>query len=254
MIKTSPLLSSIRGLRHGFSTRRGGVSDGPYATLNLDRGVGDDETRVRENRARFLEGLGLDAGTRLVQIVQVHGTEVLDAREAEGKSGDGLYSTTAELTVGVRTADCLPVLIAGVDATGRAEVVSAVHAGWRGATAGIVKIAIAKLETLGARRERMRFALGPAIGLEAFEVGEEVIEAAQRSLDGRPPPMMRKASGRPHLDLRGLVREQLLDLGICAETIETVGGCTHAEPDLYYSHRRDQGHTGRHVSAIGLTD
>jgi polyphenol oxidase len=255
MILQSKLLSKLEQVKHGFSTRLGGVSRGPYATLNLDRSVGDDDDAVRENRARFAMMLGLAAETEIVQVHQVHGTRVLDASEALGEKADGIIAGERGVAVGVRTADCVPVLIACTDRQGAIEAVGAVHAGWRGATAGIVLEAIRDLESRGGERAHMYFALGPAIGLPSFEVGDEVIEAASRllaELGGGSLVTIRGPAGKQHLDLHALLETQLELTGVARSQIERVGGCTYAMPSLYFSHRRDRGITGRHLSAIAF--
>lgn len=254
MILASPMLSAIPFLRHGFSTRLGGVSTGPFATLNLDRGVGDDDTAVAENRRRFLHALGL-AGTDLVQVHQVHGTTILDEasvdRSAPRPEADALVCTRPGIAIGVRTADCVPVLAIATATNGRPLAIAAIHAGWRGATAGILGAAIAKLESLGAKRRRMTFAFGPAIARDAFEVGPEVVDAARASIGGEEPPhTIHPTTGKPHLDLFALLERQLTRLDVSPPQHERVGGCTHDQPALFFSHRRDQGRTGRHLSAI----
>lgn len=257
MILKSALLDSIPRIRHGFSTRLGGVSKGPFATLNLDLAVGDDEGAVRENNARFRMMIDLDPDRDIVQARQVHGVEILNAREASfdgGRcpEGDGIVSDRAGIAVGVRTADCVPVLIACTSERGDPIAVAAVHAGWRGATRGILARAVSALEAAGADRSRMSIALGPAIGGEFFEVGDEVVEAAARSLEGAAPPASRNARGRWQLDLRRLLDMHLHRAGVRRDRIDTVGGSTYGEPSLYFSHRRDRGVTGRHLSAIAF--
>jgi YfiH family protein len=256
VILESKLLKQIAGLRHGFSTRLGGVSEGRYATLNLD----PNDPHAKENLERFLAMVGLPRGTELFQLNQVHGATVI----AEGRiafsshrpDADAVITQRHGVALGVRTADCVPVLVALADARKtRAYGVAAVHAGWRGATAGIVANTVAALRELSMPPVdvSMYFAVGPAIGVDAFEVGEEVIEAARASLGGPTPPMKRGPSGKPHLDLRGLIVEQLRRLDIPRDRIELVGGCTYEAPALYFSHRRDRGVTGRHLSAIALS-
>lgn len=257
MILQSPLLSRIAGVKHGFSTRLGGVSAGPFATLNLDAEVGDRPEHVRENWVRFGAMMGLEWGAEIRQVRQVHGTRVIDAGApgfvSRAVEGDAVFVDRPGIAVGVRTADCVPVLIAAVDRSGAPQAVAAVHAGWRGACAGIVRAAIEVLEERGASRERMQFAIGPAIELAAFEVGPEVIEAARASIGGRNPPIEAREGAKPHLDLPGLLFEQLADLGVDRARVERVGGCTHDVAALYFSHRRDRGVTGRQLSAIAFT-
>lgn len=252
MILTSKLLRTLPGIRHGFSTRLGGVSAGPYASLNLDRSVGDDERCVAENRARFAMMLGLSAETEIVQAKQVHGTTIIAHHEAKGASADGILATEAGVAVGIRTADCVPVLIAATDQKKKPQAVAAVHAGWRGATSRILASAVRALEANGSPRATLHFALGPAIGAADFEVGEEVVEAARSSLDGDDPPIVRGDNDRWRLDLYLLLEAQLQRLDIEPARIDRIGGSTYSAPALFFSHRRDRGLTGRHLSAIAF--
>jgi polyphenol oxidase len=251
MMLTSSILSALQNVRHGFSTRHGGVSKGAFSSLNLGRDTGDHPENIEENRARFLKLAGLGARLQLAQADQVHGVEiaVVDRGGVHG-TADALMTSAENVGIAVRTADCAPLLVAALDESGKyAERVAAVHAGWRGAVAGIATRAIAALEV---EPRRVAVAIGPSIGPAAFEVGEEVIEAARTSLGGAEPPFHYDASGRAHLDLRGLIIRQLLAIGIERGKIELVGGCTASEPELFFSHRRDRGKTGRHLSLISI--
>lgn len=256
MILESPRLATLPGLVHGFSTRLGGVSRGPYATFNLGRSVGDDPHRVAENLRRFQLALRLDAPVH--QASQVHGrnlvevgpdTDVERLREVEA---DALYTRQPGSLVGVRTADCAPLLFAALGPDQTVGAVAAVHAGWRGAVLGIVQETVHRFERDGFARASLRIAIGPTIGPGAFEVGEEVIEAARASLLGAEPPTFTGPSGRPHLDLPGLLLLQLEALGVESRHVDRVGGCTAESRAMFYSHRRDRGTTGRHLSAIGF--
>lgn len=212
VIVRSVLLSKIPGVKHGFSTK-----------------LGDIEAE-----------LGTAARAK-----QVHGAKVVEASEVQGAEADGVIAREVNVPAGVITADCVPVLIAAIDR----PVVAAVHAGWRGAVAGILKRAIRQIDV---PLDTLRFALGPSIGIDAFEVGDEVIEAARASLiDGRAPPAIRWDNTKYHLDLRGLLVEQLKDLGIARSQVELTGGCTFIERELYHSYRRDHA-GGRQLSAIAL--
>lgn len=229
------------GFAHGFSTRQGGVSEGPFASLNLARTVGDDPAAVAENTRRFEAAIGGPA--RLYEVSQVHGDAlvevagepVADIRRIEA---DGLLARIAGAAVAVRTADCVPVLLADPE-TG---AVAAVHAGWRGVEARIVGGAVARLGPA----PRLLAAIGPHIRLDAFEVGPEVAERIAAVAHGEP--VVERREPRPHVDLARAVRAQLVHAGV--ERIDDVGGCTHAEADRFFSHRRDRGNTGRHLSAI----
>ena len=241
MIERSTMLSAIAGVRHGFSTRTGGVSLAPLDSLNVARNLDDDPSAVAENRRRLHHEIGLGAAP-LVEVDQVHSATVLEveAAPATAMQADAIVTRSAGLAVGVRTADCAPILIAGDD------VVAAVHAGWRGAVARIVAATVERLSDAGA----LSVAIGPAIGLDAFEVGDEVIEAARASIATGDVPAMR-SNGSWHLDLRGLLQMQLLEIGVSADRIELVGGCTHHHAERYFSYRRERGQTGRHLSVIG---
>lgn len=254
MILSSPALSALPGLRHGFSTRLGGVSGAEHASFNLGRSVGDRPEHVAENLRRFELYLGLE--TPVFETSQVHGRALalVDAgtpREPlRAVEADALYARQPGLAVGVRTADCAPLLFAARGPDGAVGAVAAVHAGWRGATSGIVAATVERFRADGFAPERLTVALGPTIGPEAFEVGEEVIEAARASLDGLAPPAHPGPRGRPHLHLPRLLFMQLERLGVPVASTEWVGGCTAQNRAMFYSHRRDQGRTGRHLSAI----
>ncbi len=231
------------GVRHGFSTREGGVSDGAFAAMNLARNVGDDPEAVAENHRRFAEAVGY-APTRLFESSQVHGARVLRVDGAEVaatrvEEADGLICTTPGDAVAVRVADCVPVLLA---APGRG-VVAAVHAGWRGVAKGIVEVAIAEM---GADAGEVIAAVGPCIGGCCFEVGDEVAaEIAAASVDS---VVVRSAGAKPKVDLRAAVAWQLRRAGVGA--VEQVGGCTMCEAARFHSFRRDGKASGRLLGAI----
>ncbi|MGB5267085.1 MAG: peptidoglycan editing factor PgeF [Polyangiales bacterium] len=239
-------LLSRHGFRHAFSTRLGGVSVAPYDSLNLGFHLGDEEVAVRENRARFAASLGLGID-RLFEQRQVHGTgvrAVSDADLAESiadEEGDALVTRVEGLGIAARTADCVPVLIAH-SPSGH---VAAVHAGWRGAVAGVVPRAI---DALSHDCSELIVAIGPHIRVDAFEIGEEVAQEMDAAGNGRA--VVRRDGAKPHGDLAALIRFQLQDAGVPSDAIEDVGGCTWTDAAQFFSHRRDGGKTGRHLSAI----
>lgn len=232
------------GVRHGYSTRLGGVSRGPFSGMNLARNVGDDPEAVAENHRRFAEAVGYDPA-RLFESTQVHGARVLRVDGAavattRPEEADGLVTSTPGDAVGVRVADCVPVLLA---APGRG-VVAAVHAGWRGVARRIVAAAV---EAMGAGPGAIIAAVGPCIGGCCFEVGEEV--AAEIAAASSGAVVTGAAGGaRPRVDLRAAVTHQLGAIGVRA--VEHVGGCTACEPGRYHSFRRDGGASGRMLGAI----
>jgi YfiH family protein len=234
------------GFRHAFATRSGGVSVAPYDSLNLGFHLGDDDAAVRENRTRFAESLGLDRD-HLFEQRQVHGTEVREVCDTDivetmaDMEGDALIARADGFAVAARTADCVPVLIAHRSSGD----VAAVHAGWRGAVAGIVERTI---QTLSGDSADLVVAIGPHIRVGAFEIGEEVAREMERAAGGRA--VVQRGGAKPHGDLAALIRFQLRDAGVPDDAIDDVGGCTHNDAAHFFSHRREHGKTGRHLSAI----
>lgn len=246
---TSGLLTRA-GFVHGFSTREGGVSKPPYATMNLATTVGDDLDHVAENYRRFCAALGIDRGL-LFETEQVHGdsvylvTEIDEPITTRMRSADALVTRCQGFAVGVRVADCVPILLADP----RSGAVAAVHAGWRGCVARVLDRAIDVLVAeAGSDPGELLAAIGPHISLAAFEVGEEVAQAIADSAHGEP--VVNRDRPKPHVDLGRTVRAQLLHRGLREEAIERVPGCTYSEPERFHSFRRDGKRSGRHLGAI----
>ena len=223
------------------TTRAGGLSEGPFHSLNLGDHVGDDPERVALNRARLRDRLDLPAEP--LWLRQVHGCEVARASEAvAGCAADAAVARGPGQVCAVMTADCLPVLLCELG--GRA--VAAVHAGWRGLAAGVVEEAVA---ALGTGPDQVLAWLGPAIGPDAFEVGPEVRDRFLVS-DRGASVAFRPASGDRWLaDLYTLARRRLEAVGVRA--VFGGGYCTYSQPDRFFSYRRD-GSTGRMASLIWL--
>jgi polyphenol oxidase len=245
---TSPLLTAA-GFRHAFFTRRGGVSTGPFSSLNFSVKVGD----TPENVARNLDLAGACLGVARAGLFfssQVHGNAVreLDAGDLpEGvlfEAADALVTDVTGLACAVRTADCVPVLIADP----WSGAVAAAHAGWRGVVCGILAAALATLERRGAAPSGLIAAIGPHISCTAFEVSEEVAGALAAAADDAV--VDRTRGPKPHVDLRQAVRLQLTRLGFARGAIEDVPGCTYGDPERFFSFRRDGLESGRHISAI----
>ena len=254
-VVTSALLRAA-GFAHGFSLRGGGLSEGAFASLNLDVHVGDDPARVQENHRRFAAAVGYEPERRF-EVTQVHGARCVEVREGDEPAAlraleaDALVSGVAGVALGVRTADCVPVLLADP----RSGAVAAAHAGWRGAVAGVVPRAVDLLrDRFGVDPVTLYCAIGPYIRPDAFEIGEEVaaeIDAAAARCGAASAVRRSSVAGaKPHADLAALLTAQLVALGVPPAHIDDTGGCTFAEPDRFYSHRRDQGHTGRHFAVI----
>ena len=170
-----------------------------------------------------------------VRLKQVHGCTIWKAT-ATVQQGDGLWTSEASLPIGVRVADCVPVLLAG-RAEGRPWV-AALHAGWRSTVAGILRQGIAVFRAQGGRPEDLVWSFGPAIQPCHFEVGEEVVAAARRDAAWRDELAVPGPRGRPHLDLHGLLRAQALDEGLDPRREASLPLCTVCQSDLLYSYRR----------------
>ncbi|MFT5586407.1 MAG: YfiH family protein [Cognaticolwellia sp.] len=240
----SPLLSELPGLVHAFSTRQGGVSPPPQGSLSLAlRGAGTPE-QVRENWVRFLSPHPTDA---LAICDQVHGCGVVVVDEGQGPlhtvaQGDALVTTTQGVWIAVRTADCVPILLAAPGG------VAAVHAGWRGTVASIVGEAVESLcAQAGCAPSEVRAAIGPCISLDAYEVGPEVVGALE-GLDLQVC-VQRSQSGRTQVDLARANRLLLHRFGV--QRVDVLGCCTFRDP-RFFSHRRDGAATGRMASFVGL--
>ena len=234
-----PAPARVRALS---TTRVGGVSVAPYDSLNLGTHVGDDPAAVEMNRARLRSVLPGEPGW----LNQVHGTAVVDAAACAGvpdADADAAVSCSSGVVCSVMTADCLPLLLCDRAGT----VVAAVHAGWRGLHGGVVEAGVAAMKV--APSEILAW-LGPAIGPQAFEVGDEV-RAAFMAVDSQAEAAFRPAAtpAKWLADLYLLARQRLAVLGVSG----IYGGdrCTFSEPDCFFSYRRD-GATGRMASLIWL--
>jgi len=216
-----------------FSTRQGGVSEGDFESLNLGILTDDEPERVVQNRRILGEAVGADA-EKATMAWQVHGARVF---EADGRGivtpgtdfeqGDGLWTEKPGRALGLLTADCFPVVLARQNGTPRLVVL---HVGWRGLVEGILENGVAAVEGLAAA------AIGPGIGPCCYEVGEEVAEPFRRRF------------GDDVMQGRDLDLAEAIDRGLRAagvETLERTGHCTSCEPELFFSHRRDRGRTGR---------
>ncbi len=237
-ILESPLLA---GFAHGFTTRGGGASAPPFDTLNLGGSVGDDPGCVGENwrRVEAVTGLGF------ARVRQVHGARAVlaAAPTPPGEEADAVVSCTAGVAACVSVADCVPVLLADP----QSGAVAAVHAGWRGTIARAAAEGVAALRReAGAPAGRIVAVIGPSIGPCCYEVSPDL---AARFREAFGPGVVREG-GRPKLDLWGANSAALQGAGIAADRIQIVGRCTACEGELFFSHRRDSGRTGRQVAFI----
>lgn len=243
------------GFLHGFSTRDGGVSGPPFDSMNLGiaqaPGEPDGDGNVAANAALLMEAIGA-SGAAMVRVRQVHGCAVhhCDGSEAFGPpavEADALVSADPRAAPCIRTADCVPVLLA-CPVTGAA---AAVHAGWRGIVAGVVGRAVAALEARhGVPRASLLAAVGPSIGCAAYEVGPEVaaaFAAAAGSGFVHPSPV---PGGREHIDCHGAVHAQLVASGVPAARIDGEPLCTAGPSREFFSYRRDGARSGRMAAVI----
>jgi YfiH family protein len=245
------LTSPGRLARHGFFTRRGGVSDGPFASLNCGLSSTDARERVIRNRELVAEAMGVAAG-QLVGVTQVHGSGVALVDEpwafGQGPDADGMVTRRPGIALGIVTADCAPVLFSDEEA----GIVGAAHAGWRGACSGVLEAVVEAMEQLGANRTMVRAAVGPCIGQASYEVGADLrvavlasFEAAERFFsEGQRPEKW-------HFDLAGYCLARLRAFGVQADVL---GLDTCADEARFFSHRRrvlrGGGPIGHQISVI----
>ncbi len=251
---TAETLAGLPGLAHGFFTRRGGVSAGPFAALNCSLSGKDDPDAVRENRRRAADALGV-AGDALAGLTQVHGIDVavLEAPwpEAARPVADALVTRRPGLALGVVTADCAPVLFADAES----GVIGAAHAGWRGAVSGVLEATIEAMLALGARRGRIVTAVGPCIRQPSYEVAADLRDAvlARAAADARFFAEGARAD-RWQFDLAGYCAARLAAAGVAAEVTPHD---TLALEDAFFSHRRRTlaggGPIGHQLSAIAIS-
>ena len=250
----SPELSQREGIVHGFFTRRGGVSEGIYASLNCGPGSKDDRAAVTENRRRVAAHLGVRP-SHLLTAHQHHSADAIVVTQPwtfeTMPKADALVTATPGIAVAALAADCAPVLFADP----KARIVAAAHAGWKGALGGILEAAVVTMEQLGARRADIHAVLGPCIGPGAYEVGPEfeqrfLAESADNSrffnrIDDR---------ARPHFDLPAFVLDRLAGLGL--KGVESQSRCTYSDDRELFSYRRTthrrEADYGRQISAIVL--
>lgn len=266
MIIEADLLKDLSGIRHGFFTRKGGVSQGIYESLNCGYGSHDVADAVERNRRRVAAALDVDLSA-LITPRQIHsGTAIIAetswARE-DAPEADAIVTNTPGLAIGVLAADCAPVLFADM----ATRVVGAAHAGWRGAVSGILEATIEAMESVGARRGNIRAAIGPTISQAAYEVGpefrESVIESDPRAAAFFSAPMLKGSEhsetgngshpvGRPHFDLPGFVAMRLQAAGLYA--VANLQLCTYQNESRFFSYRRSvhrqEPDYGRQISVI----
>ena len=244
--------STLLPVPHGFLGRRGGVSQGVCAGLNVGWGSDDDRSAIAENRRRAVQAVA--PGARLVTVHQVHSPTALVATEPwpdEARPpADAIATDRPGLALGILTADCAPVLLADAEA----GVVGAAHAGWKGAFGGVVESVVAAMESLGARRERIAVAVGPAIARRSYEVDDAFYSRFVEADPERDRFFTAGREGHHQFDLEGFVAARLAESGI--GRVEALGLDTYSDSDRFFSYRRathrGEPTYGRQISLIAL--
>lgn len=243
----SPLLQ-VKGVTHGFLTRIGGVSHAPYTSLNFDARDTDPIENVERNRALFHEAFGVAPG-RLVTVSQVHGKEILAIEgplPEKPVEADAIVTSETGVAIGMLTADCQPILL--YDPVNRA--IGAVHAGWKGTALGIaVETVLEMNRRYGTNPEDLIASLGPCIGPCCYKVGWNVLDAYMAK--HREADCFSEKDGL-RMDINNANSIQLALLGVKKENISDDFSCTSCNPELFFSHRKDNGRTGRQLSFIML--
>ena len=248
------VLSGKSGIRHGFFTRKGGVSQGIYEGLNCGPGSDDDPNHVAENRGLVTQAMG-SRPENLSTLYQVHSADVVEVQEvwqrADAPKADGMVTNRPGIVLGILTADCGPLLFADE----KAGVIGAAHAGWKGAMNGVGQATLEAMEKLGADRGNVTAVLGPCILQDSYEVGPDFPEPFLRQDEDYMRFFKPSDREKHHLfDMAGYIEERLSKSGV--GTIRRMDKDTRSNPDLFFSYRRTtlQGEPdyGRQISAIML--
>ena len=265
--KTCENLNALGSIKHGFFTRKGGVSSGVYSSLNCGFGSDDRHEDVRENRNRLVRALGV-ADAPLISPYQIHSADVAIAVEAwgpnegvtkgltegpnEAPKADAIVTKTRRLAIGVLSADCTPILFCDENA----GVIGAAHAGWRGAVGGIIEATIEAMISIGASKNNIRAGVGPCLHQKSFEVGLDFYDQFIAVAPEYDQFFIQNSNQeRPHFDMPGFVMHRLREAGIT--NTENTSLCTYENESLFFSYRRNTHQKcsdyGRQMSAIVLT-
>ena len=249
---------NIKGLVHGVTTRKGGVSEGPFFSLNLGTQTGDDSNRVFCNRIKLLSHLSWDLASVGIPN-QVHGKNVAVITKECWSSGstsherilfgvDGLTTKEKGILLMIKVADCIPVFL--YDPASLA--ISLIHAGWRGTANGIIAQGVNTMKaSFGTEPKTIKAGIGPGIGGCCYEVKDDVREAFRKQkLDNSVWKIA--VDKKIFFDLKKTIFLKLIGCGLKKDNIEVASECTSCNSDLFFSHRRDKGHTGRMAAVMGL--
>jgi YfiH family protein len=249
-----PLTADSLPVPHGFFSRQGGVSSGPYASLNCSLSGGDARDAVLANRARAARAIGAEPD-RLVGLMQVHGADVIEVTApwspGNGPRADAMVTVRTDVALGIITADCAPILLADP----KAGVAGAAHAGWRGAAAGVIEATVRAMIRLGARPAAIVAAIGPCIGQDSYEVGPDLRGAV---LAHEPEHARFFSAGRREahwqFNLAGYCAARLAGTGV--RSVSVLDLDTAADAAMFFSHRRrtlgGSGPIGHQISVITL--
>jgi len=244
--------AALEGLPHGFLGRKGGVSRGVCAGLNVGLGAGDDRAAVLENRRRAVEAAA--PGAKLVTVHQIHSPDALyadapwpdDARP----HADAIVADRPGLALGIVTADCTPVLLSDKEA----GVIGAAHAGWKGAFGGVIENVVAAMEKIGAERSRIAAAIGPVIARKSYEVDEAFLRRFGEAEPANERFFTPGREGHHQFDLEAYVLARLAEAGVTRA--EALGLDTYSDPERFFSFRRSVHNNeptyGRQISLIAL--
>jgi len=246
--------AKLGDLPHGFLGRRGGVSQGICAGLNVGLGSGDDRDAIAENRRRAVEAVA--PGAELVTVYQIHSPEAVYAAapwpDGERPQADAIVTDRPGLALGILTADCTPVLLADR----QAGVIAAAHAGWKGALGGVIESTLALMEQHGADRARVAAAVGPVIARKSYEVDEAFLRRFAEADPDNDRFFTPGREGHHQFDLEAYVLARLAAAGVTRA--EALGLDTYSNPERFYSYRRathrGEPDYGRQISLIALPD
>lgn len=245
-------------LKHAFGTRLGGVSQGPFRSLNFDPHGGDSRENILQNKAILGSALDIDP-ERIFLANQVHGDQVLILEELPAETSskyhhldyDAIVTRQNGVAIGVLTADCLPIMVYDPEET----VIGIVHSGWRGTCLNIVGNVVSKLRrAFGVDPENLIVGLGPCIGDCCYEVDIKVVRSIKNSTGRWKEFIKPLKANRYSLDLVGLNVFQILQAGVPQENIVRVNACTACNSKIFFSHRASRGRTGRQVNLIQLAE
>jgi YfiH family protein len=239
------------GVINAVFTRRGGLSPEPWASLNVGGLIGDDPQRVYENRVISFKAVGRGPES-VYDVWQVHGAEVICTNaprptNASHREADAILTDRPEVTLFMRFADCVPILLCDPVK----QVIGIAHAGWRGTVDGVaLRTVETMLDVYGCKSTNILAAIGPSIGVHHYEVGPEVAEQVQQSFGEESANLLLAKNGAVHFDLWSANRLQLERMGV--KHIEMSDICTACHPEDWFSHRGEQGKTGRFGALIAL--